>query len=128
MILLLDTHIFLWQILEDQRLGQKQNRIINDPANTVYLSAVSIFEMSIKAGLGKLGLPARYQGNLLLIYEDFDYLPLNVSPAHGNAAGFLPGPHRDPFDRLLAAQSIVEKIPIMSVDVKLRDLGADVIW
>jgi PIN domain nuclease of toxin-antitoxin system len=126
--LLLDTHVFLWQVLSDERLGEKQKAILNNTANTFYLSAASIFEMSIKAGLGKLGLPARYRNDLLLIYEDFDFMSLPVSAAHGNAAGFLVGTHRDPFDRLLAAQSIVEKIPIMTVDAKLRELGAEVVW
>jgi PIN domain nuclease of toxin-antitoxin system len=128
LILLLDTHVFLWQVLQDERLGEKQKAIIKNKTNTIYLSAVSIYEMSIKAGLGKLGLPARYKSNLLLIYDDFDYVPLNLNAAHGNAAGFLTGEHRDPFDRMLAAQSIIEKMPIMSVDKKLADLGAEVVW
>jgi len=126
--LLLDTHVFLWHILADERLGAKQAAMIFDADNTIYLSAVSIFEMSIKAGIGKLGLPKRYQNNLTLIYVDFNFRPLPISIAHANGAGFLVGNHRDPFDRLLAAQSIVEDMPIMTVDVKLRELGADVVW
>ncbi len=128
MILLLDTHVFLWQILGDERLKHRQKAIVNDTANIVYLSAISIFEMSTKAGIGKLDLPARYQNNLLTIYEDFDFRPLPVTAAQASAAGFLVSPHRDPFDRLLAAQSIVENIPIMTVDAKIRELGARVIW
>jgi PIN domain nuclease of toxin-antitoxin system len=128
LILLLDTHVFLWQVLGDQRLQIRQKTILNDPANTVYLSAVSIIEMSIKAGIGELDLPSRYQKNLLFIYADFDFRPLPVTAAQANAAGFLEGPHRDPFDRLLAAQSIVEKMPIMTFDPEIKKLGAEVIW
>ena len=128
MILLLDTHVFLWQVFRDERLEERQMAILNDPKNTIFLSAVSIFEMSIKAGIGKLDLPTRYRMNLMLIYEDFDFKPLHVSPEHGSTAGFLPSPHRDPFDRLLAAQSMVENIPIMTVDTEIKALGAEVIW
>lgn len=127
-MLLLDTHVFLWQILSDGRLGEKQKAIIADPANIIYLSAVSILEMSIKAGIGKLGLPKRYKNDLTLIYQDFSFQPMTISIHHANNAGILKGTHRDPFDRLLAAQSIVEKMPIMSVDAKLRELGAEVVW
>lgn len=128
LILLLDTHVFLWQILGDRRLGEKQKATIANPANTIYLSAVSIFEMSIKVGIGKLGLPKRYMNDLTLIYQDFSFQPIAISVDHANTAGSLKGIHRDPFDRLLAAQSIVEKMPIMTVDVKLRELGAEVVW
>jgi PIN domain nuclease of toxin-antitoxin system len=128
LILLLDTHVFLWQILSDKRLGEKQQAIIADPANTIHLSAVSIFEMSIKVGIGKLGLPQRYKNDLTLIYHDFSFQPMAISIHHANSAGILVGTHRDPFDRLLAAQSIVEKMPIMTMDAKLRELGADVVW
>lgn len=115
-------------MLRDERLGEQQSAILNDPANTVYLSAVSIFEMSIKAGIGKLLLPPRYSGNLVLIYDDYDFKPLPVSAAHANMAGLLAGAHRDPFDRLLAAQSIVEDIPIMTIDSEIKNLGAKFAW
>jgi PIN domain nuclease of toxin-antitoxin system len=128
LILLLDTHVFLWQILGDRRLGEKQRLIIANPANTIHLSAVSIFEMSIKAGIGKLGLPQRYKNDLTLIFQDFNFQSLSITIHHANSAGRLIGAHRDPFDRLLAAQSIVENIPIMTVDSKLRELGAEVVW
>ncbi len=128
LILLVDTHVFIWQVLGDARLGEPQKKLLNDPSNIIHLSAVSIFEMSIKAGIGKLDLPPRYSKNLTLIYEDFDFTPLPILAKHANAAGFLQGNHRDPFDRLLAAQSITENMPIMTTDAEIRGLGAEVIW
>jgi PIN domain nuclease of toxin-antitoxin system len=126
--LLLDTHVFIWQVMGDVRLSNDQRQIISDPANVIFLSAVSIFEMSIKVGLGKLDIPKRYNSNLLTIFDEHDFVALHVSPQHADVAGRLPGPHRDPFDRLLAAQSIVEGMSIMTGNKQIRNLGAQVVW
>ncbi len=126
--LLLDTHVFLWLLFDDAQLGQKQNEILDDPSIVKYLSAVSIFEIATKAKIGKLVLPPLYAGRLSAIYSDFYFMPMAVSVLHAEMAGNLVGAHKDPFDRLLAAQSIVENMPIMTVDAKLRELGAEVVW
>ena len=128
MNLLLDTHVFIWHVMADHRLGMQHRRILTDPANTLFLSAASIFEMSVKVANGKLELPHHYKNNLPLIYEEHDFVPLVITPHHANAAGQLPGVHRDPFDRLLAAQSIVEAMLIMSGDKQIAGLGAQVVW
>ena len=128
MNLLLDTHVFLWLLFDDAQLGQKQNEVLDDPSINKYLSSVSICEISTKARSGKLTIPALYAGRLSAIYADFNFSPMSVSVLHAELAGNLVGTHKDPFDRLLAAQSIVENMPIMTVDTKLRELGAEVVW
>ena len=128
MNLLLDTHVFLWLLFDDDRLGQKQNELLDDQSINKYLSSVSIFEIATKARSGKLILPPLYAGRLSAIYNDFEYLPLAVGVLHADMAGNLVSTHKDPFDRLLAAQSIVENMPIMTVDAKLQELGAEVVW
>jgi PIN domain nuclease of toxin-antitoxin system len=126
--LLLDTHVFLWLLFDDAQLGPSQRELLKDTANKKFVSSVSIFEIATKARIGKLTIPALYAGRLSAIYSDFEYLPLSLSVLHAEMAGNLIGTHKDPFDRMLAAQSIVENMPIMTVDVKLRELGAEVVW
>ena len=128
MNLLLDTHVFLWLLLDDERLGQKQNDLLDDPSIDKYLSSVSIFEIATKARGGKLILPPLYAGRLSAVYNDFYFLPMTVGVPHAELAGNLVGAHKDPFDRPLAAQSIIENMPVMTVDLKLRELGAEVVW
>jgi PIN domain nuclease of toxin-antitoxin system len=126
--LLLDTHVFLWFLFDDERLGDKQNGLLDDSSIHKYLSSVSIFEIATKVRSGKLIIPPLYAGRLSAIYNDFYFLPIEVGVLHAELAGNLVGTHRDPFDRLLAAQSMVENMPIMTVDSKLRELGAEVVW
>ena len=128
MILLLDTHVFLWLLFGDARLGASQKELLTETSTKAYLSSVSVFEIATKARSGKLILPPLYAGRLSAIYEDFDYLPLSVNVLHAEMAGNLAGVHKDPFDRLLAAQSIVENMPIITEDAKLRELGAELVW
>ena len=128
MNLLLDTHVLLWLLFDDDRLGTSQRNFVRDPSAKNYVSSVSIFEIATKAKSGKLILPPLYAGRLSAIYTDFDYLPMTLNVLHAELAGNFVGTHKDPFDRLLAAQSIVENMPIMTVDTKLRELGAEVVW
>jgi len=126
--LLLDTHVFLWLLFDSEQLGQKQNEILDDPSINKYLSSVSISEISTKVRSGKLTVPTLYVGRLSAIYADFNFSPMSVTVLHAEMAGNFVSSHKDPFDRLLAAQSIVENMPIMTVDAKLRELGAEVVW
>jgi PIN domain nuclease of toxin-antitoxin system len=126
--LLLDTHALLWMMFADARLGQAQARLIADEANAIYISSISIFEIANKVRIGKLPMTLAGASALDSVCDQFAFLPLHLSIHHAQRAGLLAGPHRDPFDRMLAAQSIIEKIPIVTVDAKLRELGADVVW
>jgi PIN domain nuclease of toxin-antitoxin system len=93
-----------------------------------FLSPASIFEMSLKVRKNKLDIPPKYKERLEDIFSDFDFRPLDIKPAHASLAGRLDGAQADPFDRLLAAQSIIEGMPIMTVDAQIRAFGAQVVW
>jgi PIN domain nuclease of toxin-antitoxin system len=116
MRLLLDTHTLLWWLTDDASLSAAARKHIARANNTVLVSAVSAWEIATKARLGKLpgaeDLAADFAG--FLARERFDPLPISVE--HGIRAGLLPGPHKDPFDRMLAAQSQAENLPIISND------------
>ena len=128
MNLLIDTHALLWFLLDDFQLGESRADIINAQSNTVYISAASGFEISNKVRVGKLPEALIYITNLeqVCIQHSFKILPLNFE--HCKLAGMIQSPHRDPFDRMLAAQSIIEDMPIMTIDVRIKELGAEVIW
>jgi PIN domain nuclease of toxin-antitoxin system len=128
MDLILDTHTLIWTLLADSRIGEQQRQMINAIENRIFVSSVSAFEMAIKVRIGKLVEATTLVKDFEKICSDFGFAQLPVTHAHGLAAGNLAGTHRDPFDRLLAAQSIVERISIMTVDARLRDLGAEVVW
>lgn len=123
MILLLDTHAFLWFCQDDPRLSATAKALLEDPANRKLLSIASCWEIAIKAGLGKLKLgepSASYIPNALT-KTGFELLPIAV--AHATGVETLPLHHRDPFDRLLVAQAIAENTPIVSSDPALDAYG-----
>jgi PIN domain nuclease of toxin-antitoxin system len=121
MNLLLDTHAFLWFVWKDPRLSNFARTLILDPKNVLLFSAASYWEIAVKVSIGKLTLaepfaifmPREIVNNRLVI------LPIGL--AHASAAAALPLHHRDPFDRMLIAQSIVEQSPLVSAD-RLLDL------
>src|SRR6266567_5059425 len=109
MRLLLDTHAFLWWLAGDKRMTSRSRAAIADEANDIYVSAASAWEVATKARLGKL------QGAEFIAQEFGEHLALqgftglNITVEHGQRAGNLPGPHRDPFDRMLIAQAQAAK-------------------
>ena len=119
MRLLLDTHAFLWFINDDPQLSAYAKSLIEDSANDVLLSIASVWEIAIKASLGKL------QIRFATTFEEFitqqlnvnDITLLNISPPHFEPLFTLPFHHRDPFDRLLIAQAITEQLGIIGRDV-----------
>lgn len=112
MKLLLDTHVLVWAATSDARLSQAAARLIDDEANTLYFSAASIWELAIK-GAERTGInPALLRKELL----DAGYLELPITSAHGLTVGSLPNHHRDPFDRIMAAQALAEGISLLTHD------------
>ena len=109
-------------------LSEQARRQIADEAGDCYVSAVSVFELSNKVRLGKFDPARELVERLQEVMEYNRFTPLAVSMDHARLAGRLANPHRDPFDRLLAAQSIVENIPVVTADAAIRDLGARVVW
>ncbi len=112
MNLLLDTHILLWWLSDQSLLSSKIRKLISDADNMVFISAASIWEISIKKASGKLITPNDLENALM--ESDFQELPIHHS--HANLAGKLPQHHTDPFDRMLIAQAEIEKLTLISHD------------
>lgn len=125
---LLDTHTFLWWIADDPQLSPRARQIMEDASTEPFLSAVSGWEMAIKAQLGKLKLPADLQGFVAeqLRINAIQVLPIEM--AHAVHVFTLPDHPRDPFDRMLVAQSQLENLPILSGDPQIAQYGVTVIW
>jgi PIN domain nuclease of toxin-antitoxin system len=127
MNLLLDTQALLWFVLDDSRLSATARESIV-AAEMVLVSPASLWEIAIKISLGKYALPIPFAAfwEQQLLINNFTLLPISV--AHTARVADLPYHHRDPFDRLLIAQSLVEKIPVVSSDVLFADYGVERIW
>jgi len=126
--LLLDTHAFLWWVLDDPHLSRRARATIGDPRSDVFFSAASAWELAIKAALGRLQMP-RPLNDLLpeqLVLNGFDVLPVTL--AHALAVAAVPPHHGDPFDRLLVAQAQIEGLSIVSSDRQLSRYGVERIW
>lgn len=126
--MILDTHTLVWILLGSEKLKHHQISLINAEDTTIYVSAVSGYEIACKHRIGKFPEVAEILNLANRDFEDFDWQLLPITLKHATLAGSLTGSHRDPFDRLLAAQSIVEELPIMTMDEKIKDLGARVVW
>ena len=109
---LLDTHVLLWWLINDPRLGEMARVCIADSRNEVFVSAATNWEVSIKKAIGKLEVP----DNLDVIIEEKGFYKLPVSNFHGDQAGKLPLHHRDPFDRMLIAQAQSEGLELITKD------------
>ena len=128
MKILLDTHIFLWALTEPKRLGKNAKSLLKSRKNQLYLSAASSWEISIKAGLGKLPLPEPPDKYISSRMVSLKVKPLNVRHYHTFVVYQLPFHHKDPFDRILIATAIAENIHLMSADEKFCDYDVDLIW
>ncbi len=115
---LLDTNVLLWVATFDPRLSARAKQILSDTGNVFYLSVVSLWEVTIKAQIGKLSIPYSLEVFLQRTL-DREVTILPVQQEHVLNLGRLPLLHRDPFDRMLVAQAISENIPILSCDRKL---------
>lgn len=125
---LLDTHAFLWFLLDDPRLGAAARRLIEDPSNQILVSPATLWEIAIKIGLGKYVLPEPYESfvDSQLALNGFDILP--ILPRHTARLTDMPFHHRDPFDRLLVAQALAEGIALVSIDPRLEEYGIGRVW
>ena len=112
MRLLLDTHILLWWLADSPSLPDQARQWIADPANAVFVSAVSLWEIWLKQSLGKLKVPADFETRLA--GESFESLPLMA--AHTRGVASLPWHHRDPFDRMLIAQAKAAELRFVTAD------------
>ena len=116
MQLLLDTHVLLWSLAGDDRLGDRAVDLIEDGRNVVYVSAASIWEISIKRSLGKLRVP----GDVPTEVDAASFIRLPISFEHADAVAALPDLHADPFDRMLIAQARTDRSTLMTDDALMQ--------
>jgi PIN domain nuclease of toxin-antitoxin system len=126
--LLLDTHTLLWWLFDDPKLSAAARSAIVDPQNEVLVSAASAWEIATKHRLGRLPEAGDVPLRLPHYLNRARFAVLNISLEHVMASGGLPGPHKDPFDRMLVAQARVEDLAVATADQVFRDYGVAVIW
>lgn len=124
--LLLDTHTLLWWAAASKALSKKVKHLIEDEDTGVHVSAASAWEIATKIRLGKLKWASTESVESYCMAQGFALLPVTFS--HGERAGAWPQSHGDPFDRMLAAQSEAEKMPIATDDPKIVLFGVETIW
>lgn len=125
---LLDTHVFLWWVMDDERLTPYIRDFIADEGNDLFLSSASCWEIAIKTKIGRLKLPDNPEKFIpdQMIANNITGLP--IQSVHALHVYNLPDHHRDPFDRILVAQSGIERIPIITSDPLFADYDVKVIW
>jgi PIN domain nuclease of toxin-antitoxin system len=128
MNLLLDTHTMLWFFWDDPLLSTSAKALIEDPANRKLVSIASCWEIAIKVSTGKLtlGEPSRTYLQREITRNLFELLPITLE--HATEVETLPYHHRDPFDRVIIAQAILEKLPIVSVDTAFDPYPITRLW
>ena len=128
MTLLLDTHTLLWFVEHAPELSQRAKAVIEDRDNTVVYSIASVWEMAIKLGLGKLAMSRPLYPDFADLLKEHGIQPLDIAYRHSSEVSTLPMHHRDPFDRLLVAQAMVENLPIVSADRAFDPYAITRIW
>ena len=123
MKILLDTHIFLWMLTSPERLNDKRRYELETPANEVFLSAMSIAELMIKHAIGKINV----EFDPLEMAKEMRIEILSFSGDHAMLLGKMPPHHKDPFDRMIIAQAIVDRLPLMSDDPKFPAYNCKII-
>jgi PIN domain nuclease of toxin-antitoxin system len=126
--LLLDTHTFIWAVDQPTLLGPNAKTTLEDLANNLMLSAATIWEIAIKVGLKKLTLSLPYRQWMTRAISDLGVTTLPVTVEYADVQAELPQHHRDPFDRLLIAQAIVENVPLVSNDTIFDQYGVARVW
>ncbi len=125
---LLDTHAFLWFILDDLKLSSQADCLISNSNNEVVISPASYWEIAIKISMGKYSLPEPYAVFMEREIALNNFLILPIEPKHTALLTILPFYHKDPFDRLLVAQALVEDLSVISADMVLDQYGIKRIW
>ncbi|QEH32451.1 hypothetical protein OJF2_09220 [Aquisphaera giovannonii] len=130
MRLLLDTHAIYWYVEGSPHLSETARSLIQDAANEILISPASCWEVAVKVSIGEMILDRPHEDSLGLMHDDHGFRILPIETAHTAFLGrmpFVPG-HKDPFDRLLSAQSLVERAPMVSADAALDAHGVTRIW
>jgi PIN domain nuclease of toxin-antitoxin system len=125
---LLDTHTFLWWNLDSPQLSPTAREFIADGRNQIYLSAVTAWEIAIKFAKGRLILPEPPDVYVSHRLNEDNFLALPIQVSHALQVAQLPDIHQDPFDRLLIAQSQIEKLPLLTTDLLIHQYPIETIW
>jgi PIN domain nuclease of toxin-antitoxin system len=128
MRVLLDTHALLWWLAGDTRLSSDARETIGNSGTVVLISAASAWEIATKVRIGKLPGAAEIAPELGHHLRDQEFIELPITVTHGQRAGLLPGPHKDPFDRMLIAQAQSENVPVVSNDDVFDAYAIPRIW
>lgn len=125
---LLDTHTFLWWNLDSPKLSSTAREFISNGRNHVYLSAAIAWEIAIKFAKGRLTLPESPDTYVAARLEKHNFLVLPIQVSHALQVAHLPDIHQDPFDRLLIAQSQIEKLPLLTADSFIQQYQVQTVW
>lgn len=125
---LLDTHTLLWALFQPEKLSDRVRDLLGEPRNIRFVSAASAWEISTKHRLGKLEMASPLIDNYKDHLDHFMATELPISTRHALMAGGFRQNHRDPFDRILAAQGILEELPVVTADVALEQFPVRVVW
>lgn len=126
MRILIDTHILIWLLNGDLQLSVDRRGKLVDPANRVIISIARFWEIAIKSSRGKLSL-AKSIEDIFLEIDRSSSIILSIEPKHTLQVSRLPFHHKDPFDRMIIAQAMVEAVPLMSTDRDFADYGVDLL-
>jgi PIN domain nuclease of toxin-antitoxin system len=125
---LLDTHTLLWSVDDSSRISGPAMSAMQNSSNNLVLSAATIWELAIKTGLGKLTLSMPYRQWMESAVTDLDLEILPITVAYGERLTMLAPHHKDPFDRMLVAQALVDGIPVVGIDPAFDPYGVTRIW
>jgi PIN domain nuclease of toxin-antitoxin system len=125
---LIDTCVFLWISQQPTMLSKAATETINDPANELFVSDISVWEVTLKHAAGKLPLPDKPRVWIPEKFRHHRFQPIELTTSAIYTSGELPNTHSDPFDRLLAAQAMEAGMTIISPDIPLSMLGASRVW
>ncbi|MSP21331.1 MAG: type II toxin-antitoxin system VapC family toxin [Alphaproteobacteria bacterium] len=128
MRLLLDTHALLWWLAGDPSLSSPAREAIASGGNEVLVSAASAWEITTKHRLGRLPGASVVAADVEACVREQGFVVLPISVRHGQSAGALPGPTRDPFDRMLVAQALAEGLTLVSNELALGAYGVALLW
>ena len=128
MRLLLDTHALIWWLMDDRRLPRATHDAIADGSNSIFVSAASAWEIATKHRIGKLTGASEIVADLDAVISGQGFKELSITVKHGRAAGNLPGAHRDPFDRMLIAQAMIDQMILVSNEQLFDAYGVQRLW
>ncbi len=128
MRLLLDTHAFLWFVLNDPQLSTAARTAISDPKNGVFVSPATFWEVAIRVSIGKYTVHGPLEDFFQRAIKDNDFEVLPIEARHAARVAALPFHHKDPFDRMLIAQALVEGLTLVSIEAAFAAYGVNRLW